>query len=330
MHAVYKSPRASGLFGIALLALILSGCGRANAPAAPTIDAREGQLVARPPLDETAGPNANPFYPLEVGNHWGYEHTLALYVVPAGGPPGPVFGSSDRRDRELVCIEQRAGRSYVVERELFGGSPPWWLLYRQDEAGLYELDGPTVSPPCGDPVGRRAFDVGEESASRGEKAWLGVAAQIADPALQVAYRAAWDRVRDRSAAVARAVGAGLGMTPGGGVEAGEITRLQYPLHPRARWLIRADPRFESVVEGAEALDLAVGRVPGWRIRIESEFLGPEDRVHVWYGRTGFLMLAAHIEEVATDERGNPIGTVVGEETEELIALSLNRGRFATP
>ena len=95
-------------------------------------------------------------------------------------------------------------------------------------------------------------------------------------------------------------------------------------------MIRGDPRFEATVEGAEALDLAVGRVPAWRIRIDIDGLGARDRVHVWYGRSGFLQSDVHLESEATDTNGNPIAQVIFEESEELVALSLNRGRFAAP
>ena len=112
------------------------------------------------------------------------------------------------------------------------------------------------------------------------------------------------------------------------MESGEITRLEYPLHPGAQWVIRADPRFESIVEGAEVLDLAVGHVPGWRIRIESVLFGPDDRVHIWYGRGGFLKLEAYFEGIATDPGGNRLGRLISEESEVLTEVSLSGGRFA--
>ena len=67
---------------------------------------------------------------------------------------------------------------------------------------------------------------------------------------------------------------------------------------------------------------APGMMPGWRIRYTSELFGPHDRVHVWYGRQGFLRLAYHVESDATDPNGNVIGTAVAEETQELRSLSL--------
>ena len=82
--------------------------------------------------------------------------------------------------------------------------------------------------------------------------------------------------------------------------------------------------------GESTLDLAVGHVPAWRIRIDIDGFGPRDRVHIWYSRSGFLKSDVHLEAEATDTNGNPIGLAILEESEELVALSLNRGRFAAP
>jgi len=331
------SPRASGpLAGIALLALALSGCGKAAAPVAPAAD-RVPQSALRAELAGAGGlaqggQSANLFYPLQLGNHWGYEFTLSFYIIPDGGPPGPAFGLSQPRDRDLVCIEDRAGRSYVVERRSYPGGLFDWVRYRQDGAGLYEADVESPLPPdCAGVSGRQTFDAEGVAAASGEAAWAGVEAKLTDPAKQLAYRAAWERIQARALALRQALGAAPGIprtAAGGGVEPGEITRLEYPLHPGARWMIRADPRFESIVEGAEVLDLAVGHVPGWRIRIESVFFGPDDRVRIWYGRGGFLKLEAYFEGIATDPSGNRLGRLISEESEVLTEVTLGGGRFA--
>jgi hypothetical protein len=322
--------------GIALLALALSGCGRTAAPVSPAAG-REPESALRAGIAGAGGlaqggHSANLFYPLDLGNHWGYDHALGLYTIPIGGPPGPVFGLNDRHNFDIVCIEQLAGRSYFIERESFPGGVSIWSRIRQDGAGLYEADvAVTLPPTCAAEAGRQKLDAEGMSTRAGEAAWAGVAARLADPAKQAAYRAAWERIQTRAAEVRRALGVEPGLpraAAGGGVEPGEITRLEYPLHPGAHWVIRADPRFESIVEAAEVLDLAVGHVAGWRIRIETEFLGPDDRVHVWYGRSGLLKLEAHFEGVATDPDGNPIGRVISDESDVLTDLSLSGGRFA--
>jgi hypothetical protein len=273
------------------------------------------------------------FYPLEPGNHWGYDHSFSIYIIPTGGPPGPAFGQNDRVLRDLVCIEHRLSSTYTVEQVQYEGAPPWWVRYRQDGSGLFEADVDVTIPPSCAAAGRRVFDARTAQARPGEGAWAAVAATIGSPSREMAYRAAWERIQTRASALRRVLGnerSILGPQAGGGVGPNEITRLEYPLHPGAHWVIREDPRFESTVEGAETLDLAVGSLPGWRIRVGSDVFGAHDSVHLWYGRSGYLRLVAHLEGIATDEQGNPIGVVVADESEVLTELSLNGGRFAAP
>ena len=66
----------------------------------------------------------------------------------------------------------------------------------------------------------------------------------------------------------------------------------------------------------------------WSIRISSELSGPDDHVHVWYGRAGFLKLVAHFESDATDPDGNVIGRFIADESEDLLELALDGGRFS--
>jgi len=253
-----------------------------------------------------------------------------------------AHGGVDPRDPEPAELTLALGARYPIAdivghsdiapgRKCDPGPSFDWVRYRQDGAGLYEADVESQLPPvCAGVTGRQTLDAEGVETPPGEAAWAGVEARLSDPAKQVAYRAAWERVQARASVLRQALGTARGIprAAGGGVEPGEITRLEYPLHPGARWVIRADPRFESIVEGAEVLNLAVGHVPGWRIRIDSVFLGQDDRVHVWYGRSGFLKLVAHFEGVATDASGNPIGRVISDESEVLTELALGGGRFA--
>ena len=330
------SPRAFIPLALAILAIASAGCGRAPAPIAPAGERTPALSTAvrsdgvDVPIASSAAENG--FYPLHLGNEWSYAYTLSIVIIPEGGPPDPAFGLSDRRTRDLVCVETRGGNPYVVERTYYPSPRVFtWVRYRQDRDGLFEADVETTLPPtCSAASGRRHFDAGARVVGSGEEAWAAIAAKFPAPARQAAYREAWEGIAARAAAIRRALGAEPEPPRAAGVEAGEITRLEYPLRPGAHWVIRETPRFEATVEGAETLDLAVGHVPAWRIRIDFDGLGANDRVSVWYGRAGFLMSDVHVEGVATDPEGNPIGRLIYDETEELEELALNGGRFATP
>jgi len=328
------------LAGFVILAAACGGCGSAVEPVAPApAPGNESALravLAGEGLPTETGSAAGSFYPLQLGNHWGYHRTFTVQVIPDVGPIPRPFVYRARRDRDLVCIEELAGRSYVVERrvETSGISrSTFWVLHRQDESGLYEADVALSQPPACEAAGtRRVLPAGAGTGRADEEAWTAVSAGLTDSGQRAAYRAAWERIQARLAAIRRAPGTGFARAsrpeePRGGVLPGEITRLEYPLYPGAAWEIRPDPRFASTVESAEALDLAIGSLPSWRIRIESELFGSSDRVHLWYGRSGFLALAAHFEGEATDEKGNRIGRLIAEESDRLVELSLSQGRF---
>ena len=312
---------------LAAIALVLSACGRSAPPL--SLDSTDASGLAS--LTRGAGVNAGyggSFYPLELGNRWRYEHALTIYAVPEGGPPGPAFGFNREEERSLVCVEQSGDRSYVVEENGPPVTPAWWVRYRQDAAGLYEGDVSVAEPPpCN--VAGRVLDDGAQRTNSYDEVWAAFAATRPEPAQQGTYRAAFEKLRTRAAMLGRMVGAGSDVSSSVGVESGEITRLQYPLRPGAHWVIRAEPRFESTVEGADALDLAVGHLPAWRIRVDSEFVGADDHVHVWYGRSGFLKSVVHIEEAGTDTEGNIVRMILDERW-ELIDLSLNGQGGATP
>ena len=312
------------LAALPIIALAIAGCGRApTAPASgPSGNALRAGLTS-PGAAAHDTRDAALFYPLQLGNHWAYDFVFHVSVVPFSGSPSE-FDARERRERDLTCIEELGGSSYIIERRGFPGGAEW-VPYRQDGAGLYESDA--AASPCSGGTSRQKLDV--DATRSDEAAWAGVEAKIADPTMRASYRAAWDRMEARSIAIRRALGIELeSRHSAGGVGASEITRLQYPLHTGARWVIRADPRFESIVEGNDVLDLAPGHLSAWRIRIDNEFLGPDDRVHVWYGRSGYLMLVAHLEGIATDQNGVPIGTLIGDESEVLTERSLGGGRFA--
>ena len=88
------------------------------------------------------------------------------------------------------------------------------------------------------------------------------------------------------------------------------------------WIIRADPLFRSRVLGVERLRVPAGRFLAYRIRIDSDLFGANDRVFVWYGRKGFLKFWAHLELPDTDQDGNLTHIVTTEDQEVLDGFNL--------
>lgn len=87
--------------------------------------------------------------------------------------------------------------------------------------------------------------------------------------------------------------------PGGGPPPPERCRLAYPLHVGASWVFAPGffPQTETV-EAMEVLDLPVGRLPAWRIRVDRPGIWEPGRdwSHVWYGRAGLLQVVTHLED----------------------------------
>jgi hypothetical protein len=75
----------------------------------------------------------------------------------------------------------------------------------------------------------------------------------------------------------------------------------------------------------DVLDLPSGRAPAWRIRLDWDFLEPEDLVLMWYGRCGELQFLARTQGEAVDDSGQVIGTFVSKEREVLMEANVQRG-----
>jgi hypothetical protein len=295
-------------------------------------------------------PGHRGFYPLTIGNTWTYKGTFLATVRPDScDSPCVAIGFIDRwrESRELVGTETLFGREYVVEEQTrwsdWGipfdtirvdtmASPTAYpmafrVLYRQDQAGLYEADAQNWQPSGTN--GGLAAAHGAPATDLQER--LSVTLQRKGMALTAVEAAAYDaanvRLQEKLDVVAAAL-AWHGHRPGpfgggrGGVLDHEITRLKYPLHPGQCWVIRDSPLFTSRVIRHEVLRLPAGRLGGYQIRIESELFGPEDRVHIWYGRAGFLKLSATLYGEAIDEWGNHIGTLVSTEYSALESFQL--------
>ena len=283
--------------------------------------------------------NHGDFFPLELGNRWQYERMFGVIVVPDGEEPQPPMTVRASIETELTGTEILFGTSYVLmERRWDEGDRQGtnWYRYRQDRSGLFEADVSIVQPPAS---GLRVLSTAGESGAPESDAWDGMVRSTlvvelgrrgAHPCLRRALDEALARhamVRDAVRAVGRTVESDPAKAgrPGGQL-AQEITRLRYPLHPGATWTIRANPLVTATVEGAENLAIDAGRFMSWRIRIDwPGSFGPRDRVVVWFGRCGELQFAAHLEGIATDENGQPIGTVISDEREVVTEIELGGG-----
>ncbi|MBI5709214.1 MAG: hypothetical protein HZC42_02775 [Candidatus Eisenbacteria bacterium] len=318
--------RVSRIIAVFALTVLVAGCGRRDVlPTDVGGDRAPGTAALRGEAAATSGHHG--FYPLEIGNRWHYARVFTVWIrggAPAGPPDAVLIRST--RSAELTGVESLFDRDYVIERDAVieesrTDTFVTRLAYRQDRSGLYEADLPLAEQPL---AARPPAE---------DHAWQRLAASLADPASREAYRAAWERLQVRLDAVRAVLEGGAGEAarrgPRGGPLDHEITRLRYPLRPGARWVIRDDPRFESFVERPDLLNLPAGRFGAWRVRIASVLFGPQDIVRTWYGRAGYLRLEAHLESEARDQNGQPIGTLVSEQTEALDDLQLvGRDRIA--
>lgn len=302
----------SGALAICLavpLAIGAGGCSSedSESPAplvATTSDARGagGQVVGIGRRD--AG-----LVPLALGREWRYSGSSRFEVVTAVG--GGEVTVVDRDDvHTIIGTENRSGRAYwlleqVIDEHDFGGTTQW-VRMRQNRLGLYEADVSLNQPPAGAATG-----VARVMAP--DAAWESVAASIREDHRD-AYRRAWTDLRARLEIVARPLAPGALAVPGrgDGVDPGELTRLAYPLHPGRSWVILDDPEFTALVEAHEMVPTEAGNISAYRIRIANEFLSPRDDVWVWYGSIGMVAEQYHVETIATDELGNPIGTLIAD------------------
>ena len=316
------------------LAFPLAGCGidhhhpmnpmQAMGGATAVAPAGASKDFALPPglKDGARGGQRRGFYPLVIGNRWSYAARFTITIYDSAGNASIDYDLATSIDRELKQRVTLNGRDYT--EEVSARSTPEWInpllssvFYRQDLAGLYEADFPI----------RAASDVSSAGVMPIEGPGPAQVSAYAARRNEAVLRAVGGKISPRVLAglldrLDRATGAALVPSRWGGALDHEITRLAYPLHVGAHWVIRAEPRFESTVEQIGPVNEPAGRFVAARIRIDSEFFGPRDQVHLWYGRDGFLKLAAQTESPLTNERGEMIGRVVAEQTEDLVSLRL--------
>ena len=268
--------------------------------APPALESRTGEFAARE------------FYPLSVGNTWSYHRDYTLVVEVIVGPPYKRVETFDGTVvRRIERTEDIDGVTYFVEAATLTptGMPPartTWTRYRQDHSGLYASDTPVSGPlsGCADardatgradrPLVRRAL---REHARKLERIRMALGPD-GGPAMEESGRP-------------------------GGLRPDEIVTLGYPLHTGAAWYNRVEPFVvRSLVETHENLDLPAGRFPAWRVRVENELLDPEDRVVVWYGRSGRLALSIHTETLALDTDTGETALITTDDTDVLTGLAL--------
>ena len=309
--------------------LIPAGClDGGTVPTGRGPESAKNETVTGPGIEVPSQSGRAGFLPLEVGNLWTYERTFDFVVVDDDG--NVIQTGSSREDvlHEIIGTEERFGREYVLNQQTFvrdgGEDLHWWDRYRQDRSGLYR-----ANIGLGEPPASRAAAEGRSNAMRTfllmPKALPQMRATDLDPNTQRAYEAAWGRLLEKRRIVEEMLRGALRSGPPGGALSGESTRLRYPMQPGRTWVNRADPFLvESEVEAMEVLALPAGRIAGWRVRLENSALGPNDSVLFWYSRSGLLGDYIHVESVATDIGGNPIGTVISDETMYLQSLQLVR------
>lgn len=314
-----------------LISLGLAGCASPLAPDRAALRQPEPSIVL-PGAHPIAADAKGGFYPLRLGNRWDYAVSYTMTLVTPEAPPLPAT-SSGTMHRELICTELIGGREYFVEQSLVVldnvRALPQWIRYRQDGKGLFEADVSLgAAPACAtaSPAGSaRPWSPVSAAANLTRGVDERVRAAFEAAAIRLEARLRQIETMARSASPAGAASTDLEASP-------ELVRLAYPLVVGRRWFIRADPAFEAVVEAPELLQLPAGRLMGWRIRIVPPGVSPEDRVHVWYGRAGYLGLEARIAMDAVDLNGNVVGVVIADQREMLTAYRLrgSTGRGVRP
>jgi len=211
-------------------------------------------------------------FPLQVGNRWNYSYEVT-YTPASRSPeydcrPYKVIGLIES---ELTCARESSGQQLFVQ-ETKGTliQAPWvdpgnpvvhtsWAYYRQDASGLY---GGAFAGPQIDPCENPSAPVQLARAPHGS--------------LDV-------RFPELSANAWAMAGAGPFLAP---TPSGESIVLGHPLHVGARWAWDESGLYGQEVEAIEVLDLPIGRVPAYRIRLFG--FPPGWRITWWYGRAGLL------------------------------------------
>lgn len=309
--------RALAVTGAAalLLVTIAAGCSHRYSTDDTATGAASELLGARPGDIGMDFSRSRSLYPLAVGNYWEYRVRGQIQIIAPSALP-PVVGESPYFIY-ITGTRTVDGRDYFLQLQ---GDPRMGradvpVPVRSSRFGLFQL--------VSNQAVRAAAPVDPAAAEL--SAYVDRA--ITDPAKRAAYQ--------RAAAELAAKLSGIRAMPGG-VELGtpsepapdELTLLSYPIYPGARWVVRADPHFARVVEGAERINTPLGTFVAWRIRGTSELFGPNDRVHYWYSRLGLLRFRYHVEVDAADSTGAVIGRAAIDSDQSLTRIQLVKGGAA--
>jgi hypothetical protein len=202
---------------------------------------------------------ARGLFPLEIGNRWRYSFTSAS--VGPNVPGGRSVGLIGTHTIELVGRTRIGPFEYVVARlttvDTLVGSGVTdtlvsWAGYREDSAGLYELPNPRLPSVAG--------SGGTVAATEYSRApLLGLPAILPQT---------------------------VNVIPTSAAQPGELKLLSYPLHVATAWTL-ADP-IQATVEGVEVLDLPVGRLPAYRVKVYLPGLEEDYQIQNWWSRRGLL------------------------------------------
>jgi len=303
-------PRRSRSFLFAAITLLLAGCA---APLDPTArssapSTNGGEDVAQGAVLPPESIPRRDLYPMAVGNRWVYDRTDHTQVIPYVGPQPPPDIRETTFEVTHACAINYDGLDYIVQLESFPDlNSHYFYLYRQTADGLFGRDIGGGDVPCA-PIAMSMVSGPHKPRSGGD-----AISGITDPARRAAFTAEIRRQRDALELLRHTtVAAGLR----------DFTFLEYPLYTGKDWVAKEEGHFVRTIEGQDVLSMPAGIFAALRIRINSDFLGPLDQAHIWYGPRGVIRFRASFEGLATDDDGNIIGTVTSTSTEDLAELSL--------
>jgi hypothetical protein len=298
---------------LATLTAGLGGCGT-----------RDAASIAEPGLAGNArGVDAvglgRPFYPLAVGDQWGYELHTRVHVR-SGDVPQPALPVGYSVSAGITARFGTGPRA-IYEYSQFG--PGGTDLDRfqtelyQDRTGLYWnplRGGPTLREPG---TAEGTAEAEEDAALRAY-----VDRVVARPEQRPAFRRTLQQIVSLHAA-ARGASGGIHTPPSRDLYRNAFALLQYPLRPGARWnMIPNDPSERRTVVGIARVTVPAGTFTAWQVARDSDLFGPLDRVSTWYGTVGLVREVSHFERDVHDDSGAVIGHIVEDWDQALSFLRL--------